>query len=44
MERHQIDGAHAFSVLSRLSADTNTKLRDVARHLVETGELPDPKG
>ena len=30
----------AFAVLSRLSQHSNVKLREVARTLVETGELP----
>jgi AmiR/NasT family two-component response regulator len=30
----------AFAVLRRYSQDTNTKLRDVAAHLIETRKLP----
>ena len=40
MERLKITGDQAFGLLSRLSQDGNVKLRDVARNLVETGELP----
>jgi GAF domain-containing protein len=40
MERLKITADRAFGVLSRLSPESNVKLRDVARHLVETGEIP----
>jgi GAF domain-containing protein len=40
MERLKITGDQAFGVLSRLSQHTNVKLRNVARNLVETGEIP----
>ncbi len=40
MERLKITADQAFGVLSRLSQHSNTKLRDVARNLVETGEIP----
>ena len=40
MERHQIDDERAFAVLRRYSQDTNTKLRDVALRLIQTGQLP----
>jgi GAF domain-containing protein len=40
MERHNLDGDHAFAVLRRYSQDTNTKLRDVARQLIQTRKLP----
>ncbi|WP_199522374.1 GAF and ANTAR domain-containing protein [Geodermatophilus marinus] len=41
MERLKITPDQAFAVLSRLSQHTNVKLREVARRLVETGEIPD---
>jgi GAF domain-containing protein len=41
MERLKLTPDQAFAVLSRLSQDRNQKLRDVARRLVETGEIPD---
>ncbi|MEV6413630.1 GAF and ANTAR domain-containing protein [Kribbella sp. NPDC051718] len=40
MERFDLDGDQAFAVLRRYSQDTNTKLRDVAQHLIETRKLP----
>lgn len=40
MERLKITAEQAFGVLSRLSQERNEKLRDVARLLVETGEIP----
>ncbi|HEX2301415.1 MAG TPA: GAF and ANTAR domain-containing protein [Pseudonocardiaceae bacterium] len=40
IERLKITPDRAFGVLSRLSQESNTKLRDVARRLVETGEIP----
>ncbi|MGY4769802.1 ANTAR domain-containing protein (plasmid) [Kribbella sp. CWNU-51] len=39
-ERFSIDGSHAFDILKRYSQDSNTKLRDVAQHLLDTGQLP----
>ena len=39
MERHRINGDAAFAVLSRASQTVNLKLTEVARHLIETGEL-----
>lgn len=41
MERHGIDAERAFEVLVRYSRSGNTKLRDVAEHLVTTRSLPD---
>ncbi|SNS14278.1 GAF domain-containing protein [Geodermatophilus saharensis] len=41
IERLKLTPDQAFAVLSRLSMETNTKLREVARRLVETGEIPD---
>ena len=40
MERLKISADQAFGLLSRLSQQSNVKLRDVARNLVETGEIP----
>jgi GAF domain-containing protein len=42
MERLRITPDQAFGVLSRLSQQSNVKLREVARRLVETGEIPGP--
>jgi GAF domain-containing protein len=40
MERHRLAADQAFQVLVRASMQTNTKLRDVADELVNTGLLP----
>jgi GAF domain-containing protein len=40
MERLKINAEQAFGVLSRLSQERNEKLRDVARRVAETGEIP----
>jgi GAF domain-containing protein len=40
MERFDLNGDQAFAVLRRYSQDTNTKLRDVAQHLIDTRRLP----
>lgn len=40
MERWSLDAAAAFSVLRRLSQTHNLKIRDIATHIVETGQLP----
>ncbi len=40
MERLKITADQAFGVLSRVSQHSNVKLRDVARKLVGTGEIP----
>ena len=42
MERHKLTADQAFSVLSRASQQTNTKLIDVARALTDTGKLTPP--
>jgi GAF domain-containing protein len=39
IERHRLTGDAAFSLLDRASQDANVKVAEVARHLVETGEL-----
>ena len=40
MERHKIKEDEAFTILTHASQQTNTKLRDVAEELVQTGTLP----
>lgn len=40
MEREHITGDQAFDVLRRASKHLNTKLRDVAHTLIQTGETP----
>ena len=40
MERYKITPERAFEVLRRVSQDSNVKVRDVARRLVDTGETP----
>ncbi|AYL40166.1 antitermination regulator (plasmid) [Streptomyces fungicidicus] len=39
MGRHQVTEDHAFDILRTRSQRTNTKLRDVARRVVETGTV-----
>ncbi|HXT45185.1 MAG TPA: GAF and ANTAR domain-containing protein [Pseudonocardiaceae bacterium] len=39
MERYKITANQALSLLIRASQNTNVKLRDVANHLTDTGEL-----
>jgi GAF domain-containing protein len=39
IERHRLTPEQAFQVLARASQHANRKLRDVAEHLVRTGEL-----
>jgi GAF domain-containing protein len=39
MERHKLTADQAFQLLARASMGANRKLRDVADHLVATGEL-----
>ena len=41
MERHRITADQAFALLVRASQQRNTKLRDVADALVDSGALPD---
>ncbi|NUT97577.1 MAG: GAF and ANTAR domain-containing protein [Saccharothrix sp.] len=43
MERHKLTADQAFAVLARASQLTNTKLRDIAEKLTQTGELPRPE-
>jgi len=40
MERYKMTAEQAFAVLSRLSQQSNVKLRDVAQRLIDTGETP----
>jgi GAF domain-containing protein len=40
MERHKLTADQAFQVLSRASMNSNRKLRDIADHLVRTGDFP----
>jgi transcriptional regulator with GAF, ATPase, and Fis domain len=40
MQRYRISSDAAFAVLKRASQDHNIKLREVAQHLVHTGDLP----
>lgn len=42
MERERITAAEAFNTLRRASQHLNIKLRDVAQHLVDTGETGEP--
>jgi len=39
MERYDLDGDRAFTVLRRYSQDINTKLRDAAQQLIDTRKL-----
>ncbi len=39
MERYRLTADQAFQALARLSMLRNTKLRDIAGHLVGTGEF-----
>jgi GAF domain-containing protein len=45
MERHKLTADQAFQLLAHASMRTNTKLREIAEHLVMTGDLPgaDPR-
>jgi hypothetical protein len=40
MERYKLTADQAFQLLARASMTTNRKVRDIADHLVRTGELP----
>src|SRR3954464_12750710 len=40
MERHKLTADQAFQALAQASMHTNRKVRDIADHLVATGELP----
>lgn len=39
MERYKVDAERAFMLLSRVSQQSNRRLRDVAEELALTGEL-----
>ncbi|MGW1341114.1 ANTAR domain-containing protein [Kribbella sp. NPDC002412] len=40
MQRYGLDAVHAFGVLQRYSQSRNQRLREVARHVIDTGNLP----
>lgn len=40
MERHRVDARHAFEMLVQASQRLNVKLRELAEHVVRTGEDP----
>lgn len=40
MERYKLTNKDAFALLVRASQNLNTRLRDLAEHLVETGSVP----
>jgi GAF domain-containing protein len=40
MERFKVTPNQAFAILARISQETNSKLRDVSRYLVDTGTFP----
>lgn len=42
MERYKVSSDAAFSTLARISQAQHTKLHEVARQIVQTGELPNP--
>jgi GAF domain-containing protein len=42
IERYKLTPDQAFQLLARVSMNANLKVRDVADHLVHTGELPIP--
>jgi GAF domain-containing protein len=42
IERHKLTPDQAFQLLAQVSMHVNRKVRDVAEHLVHTGELPVP--
>lgn len=44
MERLKLTPNQAFAVLSRLSMESHVKVREVARRLVETGQIPGRPG
>ncbi|GAA3546822.1 GAF and ANTAR domain-containing protein [Kribbella ginsengisoli] len=41
MERYKLDAVQAFTVLQRYSQDRNQRLSIVARHVIDTGRLPE---
>ena len=42
MERHKLTADQAFQYLAHASQAANVKLRDIADHLTQTGEMPQP--
>ena len=44
IERHKLTPDQAFQLLAQLSMHANRKVREVAEHLVHTGEIPVPPG
>ncbi|HVL89945.1 MAG TPA: GAF and ANTAR domain-containing protein [Actinomycetota bacterium] len=44
MNRERITGDQAFDLLRRASQQLNIKLREIAQHVVDTGEIPDRPG
>jgi AmiR/NasT family two-component response regulator len=40
MERYKLSADQAFQLLAHASMNANKKVRDIADHLVSTGELP----
>lgn len=40
MEQYKLTSGDAFALLVRASQNLNTRLRDLAEHLVETGSVP----
>jgi AmiR/NasT family two-component response regulator len=41
IERERITPDQAFNVLRQASQNLNLKLRDLAQHVVDTGEVPE---
>jgi GAF domain-containing protein len=41
MERHRMSADQAFRELAKVSMESNTRVRDIAEHFVETGEFPE---
>ncbi|MDR7301430.1 GAF and ANTAR domain-containing protein [Haloactinomyces albus] len=40
MERHKLSESQAFDKIRKASQDNNTKLREIAHHIIHTGETP----
>ena len=43
IERFKMTAEQAFAALSRISQQSNVKLRDMAQRLIDTGETPGPR-
>jgi AmiR/NasT family two-component response regulator len=41
IERERITSEQAFTVLRTASQNLNIRLRDIAQHIVDTGEVPE---